>query len=117
VSAVAPRAGSPDRPGLWHPPREEFDLERVLCALTDAHRRSVITALLREPKSAWRPYQWFNLPITKAGRTHHFRILREAGLLWLDDQGNRVLVSLRHDDIEARFPGLMNAILVGSTEE
>jgi hypothetical protein len=42
-------------------------------------------------------------------------VLREAGLLRLDNRGNRVLVSLRRDDVEARFPGLLNALLAGST--
>ncbi|WP_285697780.1 helix-turn-helix domain-containing protein [Actinomadura sp. NBRC 104412] len=103
-----------ERRQLWHPTREELDLERVLCALTDAHRRSVILALLNEPEGARHSYPWFELPVSKAGRTHHFRVLREAGLLRLDDLGNRVLVSLRRDDIEARFPGLLTAIAVGS---
>src|SRR5690606_22637117 len=108
---------SPPRPttgGLWHPSREEIDLGQVLCALADPNRLRVVAALLREEPGAARPYPWFGLPVGKAGRTHHFRVLREVGLIEVENHGNRATVRLRRADIDARFPGLFQAILAGT---
>jgi len=41
-------------------------------------------------------------------------VLREAGLITVEQYGNRTAVSLRRDDIEARFPGLLSAIRAGT---
>jgi DNA-binding transcriptional ArsR family regulator len=49
--------------------------------------------------------------ITPSTRTHHFRVLREAGLIDQREEGNRKLNSLRRDAIDARFPGLLEAVL------
>lgn len=49
--------------------------------------------------------------VPKSTGSHHFKVLREAGLIRMMPQGRRVLVSLRSDDLNARFPGLMEAVL------
>ncbi|XVQ07368.1 ArsR/SmtB family transcription factor [Spirillospora sp. CA-255316] len=99
---------------LRHPRREELDLSEILCALADPNRLRVVAALVEQPPGSVRPYSWFGLPIGKAGRTHHFRVLREAGLITVEQYGNRTAVSLRRDDIESRFPGLLSAIRAGT---
>jgi DNA-binding transcriptional ArsR family regulator len=43
--------------------------------------------------------------------THHFRILREAGIIEQSCEGTAKLNSLRREDLEARFPGLLDAVL------
>lgn len=43
--------------------------------------------------------------------THHFRILRDSGIVWQRRFGQEYRLSLRRDDIDARFPGLLDAIL------
>ncbi|MGW0199742.1 ArsR/SmtB family transcription factor [Nonomuraea sp. NPDC003201] len=43
--------------------------------------------------------------------THHFRVLREAGLIRQRDDGTRRRTVLRQEDPEARFPDLVNAIV------
>lgn len=53
----------------------------------------------------------FGFPVAKASLTHHFKILREAGLISQIDYGNRRACSLRRDDIEARFPGLLALLM------
>lgn len=47
----------------------------------------------------------------KSTLSFHFKVLREAGLVRMIPQGRRVLVSLRREDLETRFPGLLEAIL------
>lgn len=49
----------------------------------------------------------FQLPVAKSTRTHHWRVLREAGLVRQRAAGNTTYLRLRRDEIEARFPGLL----------
>jgi hypothetical protein len=47
--------------------------------------------------------------------SHHYRVLREAGLTTTSVEGRRRVVTIRHDDLEARFPGLLAAVLTPAT--
>ncbi|MGO3151812.1 MAG: helix-turn-helix domain-containing protein [Galactobacter sp.] len=58
----------------------------------------------------------FGLELSKSTRSHHFKVLREAGLVHQVDLGNRSEVSLRRSDVEARFPGLLALIAAESAE-
>ena len=49
--------------------------------------------------------------VPKSTGSHQFKVLREAGLIRMVPQGRRVLVSLRRNDLEMRFPGLLETIL------
>jgi DNA-binding transcriptional ArsR family regulator len=91
-----------------HPGATELDLSAVLQALADPVRRSIVERLAREGEV---PCGGFGLTITKSTRTYHFRILREAGLIEQREEGNRKLNTLRRDEIDARFPGLLEAVL------
>jgi len=51
------------------------------------------------------------LPVTKSTRTHHLRILREAGIITMRCEGTRRMASLRRADLDARYPGLLDGIL------
>jgi DNA-binding transcriptional ArsR family regulator len=53
----------------------------------------------------------FELGLSKATLSHHFRVLREAGLVRTRLDGRKRLLSLRTDDVDACFPGLLNAVL------
>jgi DNA-binding transcriptional ArsR family regulator len=53
----------------------------------------------------------FDVPVTKSTCTHHFKILREAGIIRQRPDGTARLNTLRRDDLDARFPGLLDAIL------
>ncbi|WP_030238233.1 ArsR/SmtB family transcription factor [Streptomyces sp. NRRL S-350] len=98
----------PDPEG--HPSTEEMDLRMVLNALADPLRYGVISALLREAEGAARTCASFNLPVSKSTITHHFRVLREAGLVRQVDRGNSRAATLRRDDLDRRFPGLLDLI-------
>lgn len=89
----------------------EMELGAVLAALADPHRRHVVLELAREPEGGERGCSSFDLPVTKATRTHHFRVLREAGLISQRDVGNGRLNRLRRAEIERRFPGLIALLL------
>ena len=53
----------------------------------------------------------FETDLPKSTVSHHFRVLREAGVTRTRAQSTRVFLSLRRDDLESRFPGLLDSIL------
>lgn len=96
---------------LWQPRADQIELGAVLRALADPLRRAVVGALAGLPDGTERACSSFGLPVSKSTRTHHFRVLREAGLIQQRDLGNRRLTGLRRADLESRFPGLLAAVL------
>ncbi len=50
------------------------------------------------------------LQVGKATRSHHFDVLRDAGLITSRCEGTKCLTSLRRRDLEHRFPGLLKLI-------
>ena len=95
----------PDLEG--HPAVDEMDLGAVLWALADPLRRRVVLDLIRAPHCGERTCVSFNLPVSKASLTHHFRVLRQAGLIRQVDRGNSRAATLRREEVEQRFPGLL----------
>lgn len=98
----------PDEDG--HPEVSEMQLGAVLTALADAHRRHVVTTLLHQPEGTERTCASFRLPVSKSTLTHHFRVLREAGLIRQVDRGNSRTVRLRRAEVDTRFPGLFRML-------
>lgn len=94
-----------------HPDLSEFDLSAVLHALADTNRRSVISQLAQEPIGTEQFCSDFGMPWAPSTRTHHFRVLRQAGLIWQRDVGNGRMTKLRRDDMDMAFPGLLDAVL------
>ncbi|NNH68305.1 helix-turn-helix transcriptional regulator [Nocardia uniformis] len=92
---------------LVGPEVDALELGVVLRALADEHRRSVMTKLAADRTDSERGCNSFDLPISKQTQTHHFRVLREAGLIDEIDYGNRKGIRLRRTDVESRFPGLL----------
>ncbi len=95
--------------GLMHPTREELQIAAVLHALSDPQRLRIVSSLAvcSEPRRCGS----FDLAITKSTLTHHFRVLREAGVIDQREEGTARLNILRRDDLDARFPGLLDAVL------
>ena len=100
---------------LPQPARDEIDLGVVLSTLSDPLRRTTVAILATLPECTERNCVSFGFPVAKASLTHHFKVLREAGLISQIVYGNRRSSSLRKQDIEARFPGLL-ALLVDELE-
>lgn len=97
------------------PARDDIDLGAVFSALADPNRRAIIRELVLEEDGVERYCASFDVPLSKSSRTFHFKILREAGLTWDIDYGNRKGVILRREDVEARFPGLLNLLVQEGT--
>jgi|SRR5690242_8659166 DNA-binding transcriptional ArsR family regulator len=93
---------------LEQPPIEAIDMAAVLHALSDPARLEIVRTLAAEGE---RQCGTFDLGLTKATRSHHFKVLREAGLTYTRLEGTARHVTLRRDELDARFPGLIEAIL------
>ncbi|UJA21423.1 helix-turn-helix transcriptional regulator [Thermoleophilia bacterium SCSIO 60948] len=100
--------------GLHHPRSDEIELAAVLHALSDPQRLAIVRALASDP--APRSCGSFGLDVAKSTCTHHFRVLREAGVISQQREGTSRLNSLRTDDLETRFPGLLDAVLRADDE-
>src|SRR5438874_11265017 len=96
------------------PERYEIDLAAVLHALSDPVRLGIVVDL-RESGDERRCGS-FEAPVTKSTLTHHFRVLREAGVICQRQEGTARLSRLRTDDLDARFPGLLDAVLSAAGE-
>ena len=92
-----------------HPHRSQISLDAVLCALSDPVRRQIVRQLADGPDG--QSCGQFTLPVGASTRTHHFRVLREAGLIAQEYHGTAILSSLRRDDLDARLPGILDAVL------
>ncbi|HKF79552.1 MAG TPA: metalloregulator ArsR/SmtB family transcription factor [Thermoleophilaceae bacterium] len=91
-----------------NPPRAELELSAVLHALSDPARLEIARRLATGQE--WSCGR-FEIGLSKATLSHHFRVLREAGVVKTRVEGRKRLQSLRRDDLDARFPGLLEAVL------
>jgi DNA-binding transcriptional ArsR family regulator len=83
-------------------------LERVLHALSDPVRLRIVAALADGSELSCGA---FDVPVTKSTCTHHFRVLREAGVISQRRVGTARLNELRRAELDSRFPGLLDTIL------
>ena len=96
-----------------HPAPEDITLEGVLHALADPVRLAIVCTLaggdcpLNCTKAA-------PLGLPKSTQSHHYQVLREAGLIRSERRGTEVVNTLRKTEVDAKFPGLVCAILAAA---
>lgn len=93
---------------LEHPEIAEVALDDVLRALADPTRRRIVRLLVAEGD---RPCGTFGLPVSASTLSHHFRTLRKAGVLRQYDNGRKRMNTLRLDELDQRFPGVVSSVL------
>ena len=95
---------------LPHPARDQIKLTDVLFALSDADRLDIVRQLSGGPlEMAHCHLSDPNVP--KSTKSHLMKVLREAGVIRNEPLGRGRRLSLRRDDLEARFPGLIDSVL------
>jgi len=98
-----------------HPSRDEIELAAVLHALSDPVRLLMVRGMAGAFEG--RTCGSFDVPVTKSTCTHHFKVLREAGVIRQRQEGTRRVNTLREEDLEARFPGLLATILAAAGDQ
>lgn len=95
---------------LYHPELSEMSIEEILKALGDPVRLSAVRQIAahHEPELACKSFQH---DVSKPTFSHHIKILREAGIIQVRHDGVKSMISLRKQDMEQKFPGLLTAIL------
>jgi len=91
-----------------HPAPDDFILERVLYALSDPVRLEIVQRLAQVAEASCGELDGGR---PKSSMSHHFRVLRDAGLVRTYRAGTTHMNSLRMADMESRYPGLLKAIL------
>jgi DNA-binding transcriptional ArsR family regulator len=106
VEAVPDRLPEP----LPEPGTDELRLETVLAALADPLRLTIVRRLLLESESYDHTCSWFGFDRPKSSLTHHFKALREAGLIRQRQYGLERRSRVRDEDLNQRFPGLLDLV-------
>ena len=93
-----------------HPDLSDVTLSVAMQALADPARVAILRAVLASESGEIACHE-ISLQLSKATVSHHFESLREAGLIQTRVVGTKCLSSLRREEFEARFPGLLDLVL------
>ncbi|MEV4149148.1 metalloregulator ArsR/SmtB family transcription factor [Amycolatopsis sp. NPDC049691] len=96
-------------PPIVMPTREEITVEGVLRALADPVRLAIVRQLAASGTEV--SCGALTVPVTKSTITHHLSILRQAGVVAGRQEGTTRFNSLRRNDLDALFPGLLDGVL------
>ena len=96
---------------LHHPATRELDLTRVLHALSDPTRLTIVRELAEADDQ---PCGSFSVTVSKSTLSQHFSVLRDAGVIRTRVDGTQRFQTLRRADLDKRFPGLLDAVLAAS---
>ncbi|MFF3031953.1 ArsR/SmtB family transcription factor [Streptomyces rubiginosohelvolus] len=93
---------------LSHPARADIELTAVFHALSDPTRLSIVRGLVGVDEQSCGA---LDIPLSKSTLSHHLKVLRDAGVTHTRIEGTHRYMSLRREDLDARFPGLLDVAL------
>jgi DNA-binding transcriptional ArsR family regulator len=103
---------------LPHPTRDQIELPSVMDCLSDPIRLAIVYNLAkREGEIGELRCGDFSGLSGKSNLTYHFAKLRECGVMQTRAVGTARLMRLRRDDLDARFPGLLDAVLLSAERD
>ncbi|MBD2178049.1 helix-turn-helix transcriptional regulator [Pseudanabaena sp. FACHB-1998] len=91
-----------------HPDRENISLTGVLYGLSDPTRLQIVKMLATKQEITCGD---FCLEMSKSTQSHHFKVLRDMGIMYTRLEGTQHYNSLRREDLNVRFPNLLDSIL------
>ncbi|MBW4470340.1 MAG: ArsR family transcriptional regulator [Stenomitos rutilans HA7619-LM2] len=94
---------------LYHPDKKDISLAGVLYALGDPMRLEIVRRLAE--KGELPCFAALEADVAKSTLSHHFKVLRESGVLYCRKEGTHHMNSLRRADLDDRFPGLLQTVL------
>ncbi|WP_338885734.1 MULTISPECIES: ArsR/SmtB family transcription factor [Xenorhabdus] len=97
-----------------HPERNQIRLEHVLTALGNPMRMTVVRVLADGKEHTCGSILQ---GVSKSTLTHHWRVLRDSGVIWQKPSGRENLLSLRTEDLNIRFPGLLDSFITATQED
>jgi DNA-binding transcriptional ArsR family regulator len=95
-----------------HPAMRDVELHAILQALSDPCRLAIVRQLLQSKGRALACNE-VHLDVAKATRSHHFEVLRAAGIIFTQMDGTKCMTSVRHAELDKRFPGLLELVSTG----
>jgi DNA-binding transcriptional ArsR family regulator len=101
TAAASPRAH-------WYPERDDITIYGILAALSDPTRLTIVRQLAEREEQC--PFEFLDIG-SKQNLTHHFKVLREAGLIMSRYEGRNKFIWLRRDIIDDKFPGLLDGVI------
>ncbi|HTW13283.1 MAG TPA: metalloregulator ArsR/SmtB family transcription factor [Solirubrobacteraceae bacterium] len=97
---------------ISHPDTDTLHLATVFNALSDPVRLEIVWRLADGEVSCGR----LEVGVSKSTLTHHLKVLRDAGITRTRSAGVSRFVSLREQDLELRFPGLLELVMSHRSE-
>ncbi|MFC4029997.1 ArsR/SmtB family transcription factor [Streptomyces polygonati] len=98
-----------------HLAAENITLQGLLDALADPVRRSIVRQLAHSDRDV--ACGTFDISVSRSTGTHHFKALRQAGIIWQHYEGTLKMNTLRRADLERAFPGLLDAVVDAAHRE
>ena len=96
---------------MTHPDLAAIEVTTVLFALSDPARLELVRQIATQGPQTVAQCQGADPDVPKSTFSHHLKTLREAGLIRNEPAGRQRTISLRRDEIDARFPGLLDSVL------
>jgi DNA-binding transcriptional ArsR family regulator len=93
---------------FYHPQAADITLAGVFYALGDPIRLQIVRQLAQAEELTCSD---FDYAVAKSTMSHHFKILREAGLVRTRKAGTQHINALRTDDLDRLYPGLLAVII------
>jgi DNA-binding transcriptional ArsR family regulator len=94
-----------------HPGRHQIRLENIMSALGSPVRMRIFMTLAEGGEQSCGSI----LPdVPKSTLTRHWQVLRDSGVIWQHPHGRENLLSIRREDLDARFPGLLDSLLAAA---
>ncbi|WP_053716866.1 ArsR/SmtB family transcription factor [Saccharothrix sp. NRRL B-16348] len=97
-----------------NPDVDQLTLTDVLAALSDPLRVGLVRLMA---DGAEYTFGEFAVPVAKSTLSHHLKVLNAAGLTWRRDEGTRCYLRLRRDDLDTRFPHLLDTVLAAADRD
>lgn len=101
---------------LSHPETDQISLPQVLAALGDDTRLAIIGCLARSDLVSGLVCGQLGGLTSKTNLTYHVAKLREAGVVNVRPEGTKRRVTLRREDLDARFPGFLDTIIASAVD-
>lgn len=98
---------------IKHPTIEQVELTDIMYALADPTRLEIVARLAKAGRKM--TCGEFDLNRPKSSMSHHFKILRSAGLVETVIDGTEHMNSLRIEEIERKYPGVLQSVLKATT--